>query len=240
MNVQESFRDGIRKIEDAFQRQKDELKDENTRISSQLSKTEEHNVLLNREIANLKKELKAMGDRNQSLVEEQAMLVKEKAELNGELSKCQSQLNKLYAFKRTIINSINDEDLHAGNTPRRTQDPFDSLGLSYRATRRPSMEIPISPTMRESVFSREQPSSPSRRLFNAEESPAMVPEAKDVFAQMKEALSYSSFTTILQIVREINQGNITKEEAIVSASNILRDYPVLFESFKKIIRSITV
>ena len=134
----EQLRMGLRIVEQAYDEKTRALDHELQQLRA-YSKQQQSNVAaLERRVAELEQQVRDGDERTRQLSDE-------KAQLSQDLKATQRDLSKLDAFKRSILQSINDEDIPSSRPPLGTYSGVAELPSSSLTSAPPLASYPASP-----------------------------------------------------------------------------------------------
>ena len=190
---------------------------------------------MERRVAELEHQARESDERARQLTDDKALL-------QQELKTTQRDLSKLDAFKRSIIQSIHEEDVPAGlgGMPPVFSGGAPPPSTDFTPAAAPTPYSPAPPPSGSAgafmsaaggtVRSPVQPSSPG------ETNAAAVMDGKDFFRQARLRLTYEQFNQFLSNIKRLNDHAQTRDETLARAQEIFgAENGDLFASFKTLL-----
>ena len=248
-SADEQLRLGLRIVEQAYDEKTRALDHELQQLRA-YSKQQQSNVAaLERRVQELEQQVREGEDRARQLSDE-------KAQMTHELKSTQRDLSKLDAFKRSILQSINDEDVPSSRVPPPPSLYADaalpsssSTPAPYPTSPGPTSMLPTNPLGGMSSAAAAPPPAsyssavPPTPAVLVNEGPggeapnaAAVMDGKDFFRQARLRLTYEQFNQFLTNIKRLNDHAQTRDETLQKAQEIFGpDNSDLFESFKSLL-----
>ncbi|XP_052191210.1 uncharacterized protein At4g15545 isoform X5 [Diospyros lotus] len=187
-------------------------------------------------IADLQSQLRsldaALSDAADNLVRaerDKDSLLRENAQLSNTVRKLSRDVSKLESFKKTLMQSLQDEDNHAGPswvaaTQTSTHASLSSQSLADDAALPPSRASSLHSQISET-------GNPYAEDYETDGRTRV--DGKEFFRQVRNRLSYEQFAAFLANVKELNSHKQTKEDTLRKADEIFgpdnKDLFIIFE-----------
>ncbi|XP_057489200.1 uncharacterized protein At4g15545-like isoform X2 [Actinidia eriantha] len=196
--------------------------------------TDRDNVIadLQAQIESLDASLSETADKLAQADREKESLMRENAVLSNTVKKLNRDVSKLEIFKKTLMQSLQEDDDNSGGAPKVVATPvsshasFSSQSLVGEddATLPPSRTSPLRSQFLEvrNSYAEDQETDGRTRV-----------DGKEFFRQVRSRLSYEQFGAFLANVKELNSHKQTKEETLRKADEIFgpdnKDLYAIFE-----------
>ena len=249
---EEQLRAGLKLVEAAFEDKKRAYEHETRVLRSFGNERQAQVALLERRVADLETQVQQAEQRMRELANENNQLANEKAALFQEVRMMQEKVGKLDQFKKSILQSIQDEpDIARPDFAQRVPLPKNTITPSSHQlpppSRAPTAYTAISPTT--SPGSRKPPPPPSSSIAQdscATSLPTDAPETaeeqaqpidgKDFFRAARLRLTYEQFNSFLTSIKRLNDHAQNREETLAQAQQIFgEENQDLFTSFRSLL-----
>ncbi|KAB2040100.1 hypothetical protein ERO13_D02G050900v2 [Gossypium hirsutum] len=196
------------------------LEAETSSLQSKLAEKDQQIADLYAQIEALDASLSQTSDKLAKADEEKGSLLKDNASLTSTLKKLQRDVSKLEVFRKTLMQSLQEDEESSAGGPRIVAKPT------------PSDDDVTFPSG--SSFICSQYSSTGNSFAEDHEADGRTRvDGKEFFRQARSRLSYEQFGAFLTNVKDLNSQKQTKEETLRKANEIFgpdnRDLYAIFE-----------
>ena len=250
---EEQLRLGVRVVEVAFEEKARILEAELGQLRAYGKERQNAVTVLERRVCELEASVAQGEQRHAALQSEHTALRADKASLQQEVRALHERLNKLHDFKRSILQSIKDDDgsgadamAGAASAAAAAYDaPLDDRAVSgYGAPRPyapPSSAVSSAAASPAGLFppaggAVSTPCSAGAPHSPAGQASSELADGKDFFRQARLRLTYEQFNAFLASIKKLNDHSQTRDETLAQAQEIFgADGHDLFVAFRNLL-----
>jgi len=233
-NPDEQFELGIAILNKAWKAKELSMIDEMEGLKRLAQKKQEEIHQQSQQYSKLQFEFQSLNTNMKTLQDMNQDLQAERDKLSMQVKLLTSELSKLKAFKKSIIQSLNFGDMEEqGNS--QLMNASNLLSNVSQLSEEPAIRFVPPPT--QNVNTSTVPNPPS---FQSQQLPPQQltspQEGKEFFKQAKEVLTTRQFTEFLQQIKLLNNQQQSAPQTLENVNAIFKgEHPILIEGFKRIL-----
>ncbi|KAL9644385.1 hypothetical protein ABK040_013614 [Willaertia magna] len=221
LNADEQFEQGIQLLNKAYKAKENSLLDEMDALRKLVQKKQDEIHVINQSYSKLQFDYQSLNTTMKTIQDMNQDLQQERDKLATQVKLLTNELSKLKAFKKAIIQSINQDDLIDDITASQLMNNSKIL-LST---------VPNSPPPNTLNLSGNNSYNTTPHYITNK-----TLDGKEFFKQAKEVLTNRQFNDFLQQIKLLNNQQQSPQQTLENVENILRgEHSQLIEGFKRIL-----